>query len=70
MSSKAQNKATANYKKKNYDRMEILLPKNSKAQLQEHAKEHGESLNGFVNRAIQEAVKRDKMLANHKISEE
>ena len=57
--SKAQQKATAKYKGKNYDRMETLLPKGKKATLQTHAAERGESLNGFVNRAIDEAVERD-----------
>jgi predicted HicB family RNase H-like nuclease len=57
--SKAQQKATAKYKKSNYDRMEILLSKGRKAALQLHAAGRGESLNGFVNRAIDETVERD-----------
>ena len=57
--SKAQQAATAKYKKSNYDRMETLLPKGRKSELQAHAAEHGESLNGFVNRAIDEAIERD-----------
>ena len=57
--SKAQQKATAKYKKNNYDRMETLLPKGSKLKLQEHAKQRGESLNAFVNRAVLEALERD-----------
>jgi predicted HicB family RNase H-like nuclease len=57
--SKAQQAATAKYKKSNYDRMETLLPKGKKADLQAHAAGCGESLNSFVNRAIDEAVERD-----------
>ena len=57
--SKAQQRATAKYKKVNYDRTELLLPKGKKAALQEHATGMGESLNGFVNRAIDETVERD-----------
>jgi len=57
--SKAQQKATAKYKKSNYDRMEILLPKGRKAELQQHAANHDESLNGFVNRAIDETINRE-----------
>jgi len=57
--SKAQQKATAKYKKSNYDRMEILLSKGRKAELQAYSQERGESLNGFVNRAIDEAIERD-----------
>ena len=58
---KAQQKATAKYKKNNYDRMETLLPKGKKNDLQTHAAVMGESLNGFVNRAIDETVERDNL---------
>jgi len=57
--SKAQQKATAKYKAKSYDRLEISVPKGRKAELQEHAQQRGESLNGFVNRAIEHEVERD-----------
>ena len=43
-----------------YDRMEITVIKGKKSNLQAHAANKGESLNGFVNRAIDEALKRDK----------
>ena len=56
---KAEQRATAKYKKNNYDRMEVLLSKGRKAELQTHASGKGESLNGFVNRAIDETVERD-----------
>ena len=56
---KAQQKATAKYKVNNYDRMEILLPQGKKADLKTYAADRGESLNGFVNRAIDETVDRD-----------
>lgn len=57
--SKAQQKATAKYKAKAYDRLEISVPKGRKAELQAHAQQGGESLNGFVNRAIEVTVERD-----------
>ncbi len=57
--SKAQQKAVAKYMKENYDTFQIRMPKGRKAALQEHAQEHGESLNGFVNRAIDETIERD-----------
>lgn len=57
--SKAQQKATAKYVKQNYDRIEIKVPKGRKAELQAHATQRGESLNGFIGRAIDEQVKRD-----------
>ena len=55
----AQRKAVQKYKSKTYDRLEISVVKGKKATLQDHAAGRGESLNGFVNRAIDEAVKRD-----------
>jgi len=58
--SKAQQKAVHKYVKKNYDRLEISVPKGKKAEIQAHAASAGESLNGFVNRAIAEALARDK----------
>ena len=58
--SKAQQKAVAKYVKNNYDRLEISVPKGKKAALQAHATKCNVSLNGFVNRAIDETVERDK----------
>ena len=55
----AQKRATMKYMKNNYDRIELKVTKGKKATLQAHAAERGESLNGFVNRAIDEAVERD-----------
>lgn len=59
---KAQQKAVHKYVKSNYDRTEILLHKGEKEQLKAHAAKHGESLNGFINRAIQETMQRDNEL--------
>ena len=55
----AQKRAAAKYKKKAYDRLEIIVPKGKKANLQAYAETRGESLNGFVNRAINETIARD-----------
>ena len=57
--SKAQQKATNKYIAKAYDRVNLTLPKGRKAELQAHAEQRGESLNGFIGRAIDEAVARD-----------
>ena len=57
--SNAQKKATMKYMKNNYDRIELKVPKGRKAELQTHATGRSESLNGFVNRAINETVGRD-----------
>ena len=54
--SKAQNKATQKYIKNNYDSVMIRMPKGKKEQIKTFAESKGESLNGFVNRAIDEAM--------------
>lgn len=58
--SKAQQKATNKYIAKAYDRVNLTLPKGRKAELQAHAEQRGESLNGFIGRAIDEQIIRDK----------
>lgn len=58
--SKAQQKATANYVKKTYDRIEVKVTKGKKEIIQAHAdKLDGGSLNAFINRAITETMERD-----------
>lgn len=58
--SKAQQKAVHNYVRNNYDRIELTVkPKGRKDEIKAHAEQQGETLNGFINRAIDEAIKRD-----------
>jgi predicted HicB family RNase H-like nuclease len=57
--SKAQQRAVSKYMKENYDELKIRVPKGQKAAIQVHAQRRDESLNGFVNRAINETVERD-----------
>ena len=57
--SKAQQQAVARYNSKTYDRIEVKVYKGKKAEIQEYAQAHGESLNAFVNRAIAEAMERE-----------
>lgn len=57
--SEARMRANAKYNLKAYDRIELKVPKGKKAELQAHAAKRGESLNGFVNRAIDNQVKND-----------
>ena len=45
--------------KENYDVYQIRMPKGKKATIQGHAEAQGESLNGFINRAINETMERD-----------
>lgn len=58
--SKAQQRATANYVKKAYDRIEVKVPKGKKELIQAHAdKFDGGSLNAFINRAISQVIESD-----------
>ena len=48
------------YNAKTYDRVEIVIPKGQKVELKAYAESKGESLNAFINRAIKEAMERNK----------
>lgn len=56
---KANQRAVNKYKKNNYDRIEITVPKGQRDVFQAHAAARGESTNAFIGRAIQEAMERD-----------
>ena len=57
--SQAQNKATQKYIKTAYDEIKIRTDKGKKELIKAHAEANGESINGFVNRAIEETILRD-----------
>lgn len=57
--SKANQRAVNKYKRNNYDRIEITVPKGQREVFQAHAAARGESVNAFINRAISEAMERD-----------
>lgn len=57
---KAQQKAVHKYVKANYDRLELTMPKGKKDAIKAHAESRGESVNGFVNRVIDQAMEREK----------
>ena len=42
------------------ERISLVVPKGHKADIKAHAEQRGESVNGFINRAIDEAMERDK----------
>lgn len=62
--SKAQQKAVNKYMKANYDRFNLLLPKGKKETIQEHTQTTSESMNAFINRAINETLERDRERKN------
>ena len=58
--SKAQQKAVNKYVKEKYDRVNVTFPKGQKEIIKAHAESHGESVNGFISRAIETQMERDK----------
>lgn len=44
---------------KTYDRINLTVPKGKKAEIQAFAANRGESVNGFINRVIDETMERD-----------
>ena len=57
--SKAQQRAVTKYDAKTYDKTLLRLPKGRLDIVRTHATAHGESVNGFIGRAISEAMERD-----------
>lgn len=48
------------YEDKAYDKVLVRFPKGKKDIIKAHAEARSESVNGFINRAIDEAIERDK----------
>ena len=42
-----------------YDRINLTVPKGKKEIIKAHSAAHGESVNAFINRAVDEAIQRD-----------
>lgn len=57
--SKAQQKAVNKYMKNNYDRINLVMPKGKKEVILAHAAQQGESVNAYINRAIDKAMSED-----------
>lgn len=57
---KASTRAQNKYIAKAYDRINLTVPKGDKDEIKTHAESMGESVNGFINRAIDETMERDK----------
>jgi len=56
---KAQQKAVNKYMAENYDRVNLTMPKGRKDEIKAHAEKNGESVNAFINRAIDETIERE-----------
>lgn len=57
--SKAQQRAQNKWIAKAYDRINLTVPKGKKETIQAYAAAQGESVNGFINRAIDHEMERD-----------
>ena len=58
--SEAQRRAVAKYNAANYERVELRLKRGKRDTVKAHAESYGESLNEFVNRAIDCQMERDR----------
>ena len=55
----AMDRAIKKYESEKIDRVIIRIPKGKRTLIQDHASDQGESMNGFINRAIDETMARD-----------
>ena len=55
--SKKQQASVNRYIAKFYDRINLTVPKGKKERIQSYAQSVGESVNGFINRAIDDAMR-------------
>lgn len=54
------------YNAKAYDEIKLRVEKGQKEVIKAHAETHGESVNGFINRAIAEAMDQDQAKSDFK----
>lgn len=57
--SEALKRAVKKYDQEKIDRIPMRVPKGKKSIIQEHAAKRGESINAFLNRAVDETIERD-----------
>lgn len=57
--SKAQQKAVNKYVKNNYDRINVTFPKGQKEIIMQAAEAAGESVNGYIKKAVDERMERE-----------
>lgn len=56
MAGKASTRAKNKYNAENYDRISLSVPKGKKETIKNYAESKNESLNGFIIRAVDEAM--------------
>lgn len=57
--SEAQKKAVAKYNAKSYDRLELKVAKGKKDIIQSIAENQGQSVNGYIKKAVEVKIKAD-----------
>lgn len=57
--SKAQQKAVNKYVRNNYDRINVTFPKGQKEVITAAAEAAGESVNGYIKKAVEQRMQRD-----------
>ena len=57
--SKAQQKAVNKYVKNNYDRINVTFPKGQKDVIQNAAEAAGETVNGYIKKAVEQRMERE-----------
>ena len=55
----ARRRANEKYNAKAYEEIKVRVYTGKKSKVRAHAEQQGESLNGFINRAIDETMERD-----------
>ena len=62
--SDARRRANDKWNAKAYDEIKVRVYKGQKDEIKAHAEKQGESVNGFINKAIDEKIERDKEKSN------
>ena len=57
--SEAKIRANRKWNEKAYDRISVTVKKGQRAVIADHARDQGETVNGFIKRAIRETMERD-----------
>ena len=57
----ASTRAKNKYNAKAYDRIALQVKKGDRDRIRTHAEKQNESVNGFINRAIEETISRDEV---------
>ena len=58
----AQQRAVHKYVKNNYDRLELSVPKGEKEEIQQAAKQAGQSVNAYVYEAVKRRMEQEHLL--------